>query len=416
VGGDVFPREIYETLVRSNNAAIWSIGRHCCWPGGEGYPGGETVVDATRNYADTQKRHGSRGLVADEAYCREAWHGVVFEPDAYSRVVEEMLFETGRCDVQKGTSYVSADRDGDRLNTITVRTATGDVRTISARYFVDATADARVCRDLGCVIMHGEESADEFGESGAPAIAQRDAINAVSLIYRAAITESDHIDESSDGYDACPWQPAWPAAVIGHYPNGDLNINMLPTMNGAEFLEIVRGAGGYPAAYDECRRRVLGHWHSLQTRFPEFRRYRLSWIAPSLGVRESARVRCEYILTQHDLMAGISGQAHEDIIALADHAMDIHGERSQGIGELREPYGVPFRCLLPLGLDNVAVACRGAGFTHIAASSCRLSRTMMDLGHAAGGAIALALQAESPLRNVDASTLRAKLRADGARL
>ena len=36
------------------------------------------------------------------------------------------------------------------------------------------------------------------------------------------------------------------------------------------------------------------------------------------------------------------------------------------------------------GFDNLLVAGRGAGFSHIAASSCRLSRTMMSLGHAAG--------------------------------
>jgi hypothetical protein len=38
-------------------------------------------------------------------------------------------------------------------------------------------------------------------------------------------------------------------------------------MQGEEFLSL-----GYPAAYAECRRRVLAHWHYLQTSpdFPEF--------------------------------------------------------------------------------------------------------------------------------------------------
>jgi hypothetical protein len=72
------------------------------------------------------------------------------------------------------------------------------------------------------------------------------------------------------------------ASCINHYPNGDLNINMLPTMEGAEFLAL-----GRAAAMAECRRRVHCHWHFLQTHFPEFRQYRLATIFPLLGIRES---------------------------------------------------------------------------------------------------------------------------------
>ena len=97
---------------------------------------------------------------------------------------------------------------------------------------------------------------------------------------------------------------------MNHYPNGDLNINMLPTMDGEEFLR-----RGYQAAYAECRRRVLAHWHDLQTRYEEFRRYRITWIAPALGVRETRRIVGEYVLTEHDVRGGLSQQKHPDIIA-----------------------------------------------------------------------------------------------------
>ena len=162
---------------------------------------------------------------------------------------------------------------------------------------------------------------------------------------------------------------------------------------------------------------MLAHWHYLQTRidFPEFKRYTISWIAPSLGVRETARVVGEYILTEHEILKGISRQTDPDIITLADHAMDRHGEGG-GCIELREPYGVPYRCLLPKGIDNLLVACRGASFSSIAASSCRLSRTMMALGHAAGVAAALAKENGVALRAVPAEALRETLRLQHADL
>jgi len=43
-----------------------------------------------------------------------------------------------------------------------------------------------------------------------------------------------------------------------------------------------------------------------------------------------------------------------------------------------------YRCLLPRGVDNLCTAGRAASFSHIAASSCRLCRTMMTPGQGAG--------------------------------
>jgi hypothetical protein len=77
--------------------------------------------------------------------------------------------------------------------------------------------------------------------------------------------------------------------------------------------------------------------------------------------------------------------------------------------ELKVGYGIPFRCLMPLEYDNLLVACRGASFSHIAASSCRLSRTMMVLGEAAGAAAAVAVRQGRMLEDVDALSATAHL-------
>jgi hypothetical protein len=197
------------------------------------------------------------------------------------------------------------------------------------------------------------------------------------------------------------------------YPCGDLNVNALPTMEGRETYDL-----GHEAAYAECRRRVLAHWHHAQTTFPEFRKFRRSWIAPALGIRESRRVVGEYVLTEHDLLAGLSGQKHEDVIAIADHPMDTHGPSTgrAGCGYLREPYGVPYRCLIPKGYDNLLVACRAASFSSLAASSCRLSRTMMQVGQAAGTAAVLAQEQSVSLPRVSYAALQDALRAQHVQL
>jgi hypothetical protein len=209
----------------------------------------------------------------------------------------------------------------------------------------------------------------------------------------------------------CWWARRFPSAQISHSPRGDLIVNMLPTMEGEEFMRL-----GYLKAREECQRRVRAHWHDLQTRCAEFRGYRLDWIAPQLGVRETQRVVGEYVLTQLDLDAGLSGQKHPDIIAIADHPCDTHGGHNKGIQPLREPYGVPYRCLVPKGQRNLLIACRAASFSSIAASSCRLSRTMMLLGQAAGTAVALAKELKVDMPDVPAERLRASLRQQNVQL
>ena len=73
---------------------------------------------------------------------------------------------------------------------------------------------------------------------------------------------------------------------------------------------------------------------------------------------------------------------------------------------MKQPYGIPYRCLLPLKTKNVMIAGRSASFSNIAASSCRLSRTMMQLGEATGVAAAIAVADNTDLRNVDAALIR----------
>ncbi|MCR4413335.1 MAG: FAD-dependent oxidoreductase [Thermoguttaceae bacterium] len=342
-GGTGIPFDLYRRLKQVPGAVgISSYGRHLAWfkPDQEPYrfPGGETIIDPRRCYADTLRRHGTRGLGADEAACREQWHGVVFEPEAMAATMRAMLDETGRCRVLLNTTFRMVHATAGRVESLEL----GDGQRIVARCYVDATGDGWLCLGAGCDVMTGQEARDRFNEPIAPAQATRN-VNGVTLIYRVTRKPKPGIDPLPTNVPArCWWRESFPVAQMNHYPNGDLNINMLPTMDGQEFLR-----RGDQAADAECRRRVLAHWHDLQTRYDEFRHYRMAWVAPALGVRETRRIVGEYVLTERDVRAGLSRQAHPDIIAVADHALDTHGSHAHGIGELREPYGVPYRCLIP---------------------------------------------------------------------
>lgn len=401
VGGTGFPFEIYNRLTEIPHAVgIYSFGRHMSWDGPATFPGGEHVIDPQRKYVDTLRRHRSRTQRADAAFRKATWHGVVFEPEAYERVLKGMLLETERITLLTRTTFTGVRCSGGRIIDLTLTSG----ERVTASYYVDSTGDGVLCRAAGGESLYGQEGTGAFGEPSAPG-EPNDRINGVTLIFRVTRASTARVEPLPDGVAADCWWGRFPAMSAVRYPNGDYNCNMLPTLEGRDFTRL-----GYARAYEECRRRVYAYWHHVQTKWPEFRSCRLVSIAPALGIRETTRVRGEYVLREQDLRAGCSGQTHQDIIAIADHALDRHGTGG-GALELGEPYGIPYRSLIPHGMKNVLVACRGASFTSIAASSCRLSRTMMQLGQAAGTAAVLAKTLAVDLPDVPPAALRRELRA-----
>lgn len=400
IGATGVPHRVFQRLMRIPKAAgVYRVDRHCSWKKPwEKYtfPGGLIETDPCLTYAQTLLRHGPG--MGDEAWFREHCHGVIFEPDAMAGVMLDMLKETGRCRVLLSTAFKEAHHANGQVSEVTLSNGT----VVRAKIFIDAT-DGALCAQLGCELMQGRDARAAFNEPGAPP-EPVSRMNGATLVYRVTPvgkTEPDLVEPlPQDIPEACWWQKSFPYAFVGVYPDGDRFVNMLPTMRGEEYLELGTGK-----AYAECERRVRAHWHWYQKNFDEFRRFKLKMIFPVVGIRESRRVRGEYVLNQNDLIDGVTKQKHGDIIAIADHPMDSHGGGGPG-GELKEAYGIPYRCLLPLKTENVLIAGRAASFSAIAASSCRLSRTMMQLGEAAGVAAYLACDHRVPLRGVDAAEIR----------
>lgn len=412
-GGTGLPQEIYHRLREIPQAVgISSVGRHCCWPGeGEGptYPGGENLIAPDLTYEDTLRRHGSKGLARDETFVRKHWHNVVFEPHAYARVAATLLAETTRCRVLRCTTVTDVEvRDG-RIDTI--RLSTGP--TVRPAFLADCSGDMGLAVAAGCRTMLGQEPRSAFDEPSAPDVPGEE-LNAASLLYRVSPQQAEDVQPLPPGVPAdCWWAERFPAAAFEQYPCGDLNVNMLPTLPGRLAEQL-----GPEAALAESRRRVLAHWHHCQSVFPEFRRFALTWIAPLLGVRESRRVVGRKVLTENDVRAGLSRQDPAELVAIADHALDTHGSTTgrAGCRELAEPYGIAYPCLLAADVRNLLIPCRGGSFSSIAASSARISRTLMQLGQAAGNAAALAHNLRCELHEVPPDRLRKTLLDQGVQL
>ena len=310
---------------------------------------------------------------------------VHFEPEALHAAMLETLLEAG-VRVWHNALVEDIMRDGSRLTGALVRDCvTGEQARIPFDGAIDCTGDAVVCRMAGVKTKFGEESGAEYGEMSAPAQPGGE-VNGVSLIFRttpSAQPRASVIPEWIKDTGAEQWIRAQgvPHSHVTIYPNGDRCYNPCPLMSGKEYWAL------RPAERRrECLARVWVLWDHYQNACEGHMGWKISQISPRVGVRESWRVQAARILTENDIRAG---KIDEESIALADHVLVIHGPRRVENWEFSGPYGIPMGSLVTMEYENLLVAGRCAGFSHIAASSCRLSRTMMDLGEAAGAAAAL---------------------------
>ncbi|MBI4082747.1 MAG: FAD-dependent oxidoreductase [Candidatus Lambdaproteobacteria bacterium] len=176
--------------------------------------------------------------------------------------------------------------------------------------------------------------------------------------------------------------------------NGELYVNATRVLNvsGLSTLEI-------SDAIVECYRQIEAYARFLKEDVPGCEKATLGVIAPVLGVRETRHILGDYVLTGDDVM---TGARFEDSIAADNSALDIH-DVSGADTDFRSlpPYEIPYRCLVPQGVEQLLVAGRCISVDHIAHGRARNMPACMAEGQAAGIAAAVAIRTETTVRAVD---------------
>ncbi|HUF92147.1 MAG TPA: FAD-dependent oxidoreductase, partial [Candidatus Limnocylindria bacterium] len=135
----------------------------------------------------------------------------------------------------------------------------------------------------------------------------------------------------------------------------------------------------------------------------------------NVGVRETRRIRGDYVLTADDLL---TARPFPDVVARGTYPLDIHDPEGKGTMlkrvSLGKAYDIPLRSLLPVGLDRVIVSGRCISGTHEAHSSYRVMPISMATGQAAGVCAALAARTKRLPREVPPGDVQEELRRQGA--
>ncbi len=213
------------------------------------------------------------------------------------------------------------------------------------------------------------------------------------------------------------------AAILqAAHERGELNLYAGPypaTFSGSDvYFNATRTAGDNTDPADWTHAEIQGRrdaWTMFELwkeALPEFADAYFMTSGPVAGARESRRIVGDYVLTEEDVL---QGRMQEDVIVLGAWRLDRHPADKPGYHDIpwTPPYAIPYRTLLPQGVENLMVAGRCHSATSEALASSRVTATAMGMGQAAGIAAGLAVADGKLPRTVDVSQVQDKIRQAG---
>ncbi|MFA4945662.1 MAG: FAD-dependent oxidoreductase [Lentisphaeria bacterium] len=356
------------------------------------------------------------GGIADEiaaALVAEGWgwrnsHGVWFECEGLKLVLERQARAAGLKLLYH--SFFSDTLVEDGVVTGAVVQSKSGRELVRAKRVIDCTGDGDVAHHAGCAWEMGRESDGRC--------------QPVTLMFTIGGVEWGKVEKWRTSY-AMP--EVWEAAIA----KGDMrpfqktimgfwHTPTRPDQVGVNFTHVIHvdstKAAELTAATLEAREQCHESVAVFRKYVPGMEGCYLVSTPNTIGIRESRRILGDYVMTAED----VKGQAEfPDSIGYGSFFVDIHRIDGPGMDPTvwRPPrgfkYQMPYRMLLPRGVENLLVAGRCASCTHLALGSLRVMVQCLAQGEAAGTAAALSLQAGVAPRRLEVAQLQAALRAQG---
>lgn len=163
----------------------------------------------------------------------------------------------------------------------------------------------------------------------------------------------------------------------------------------------------------EGRKQAMEYHRFLKDMVPGYENSILINFSSYIGVRESRRIVGDYWLTKDDIL---SARKFNDAIAMCGAPIEDHRGDKTHWEYLPEgaTYDIPYRCLLPKGIEGLLIAGRCISASHDAHASLRSMGQCMAMGQAAGLAAGLSCHSDKTPRCIDTNELREKLLDLGA--
>ncbi len=329
--------------------------------------------------------------------------GVTYEPEGLKLAWDRLTAGAG-VQVLHHCRLIAVIADDLRITGVVIDTKVGP-RRVAARTFVDASGDAELAWRAGAAV---NRPVDENRAQPLTATFRLGGVDVTKTtskeLHRLMAQAAD-----SGGYDLPRREGSSHRTVLP----GVVHTNMT-RVSGIDATDPF----ALSAAEREGRRQAGEYVRFLLSEVPGYEHAYLLGTAVWIGVRETRRLHGRYILTRDDVLGA---RDFEDAIARCGAPVEDHDGGGGTIWEYVGPdgtpsgqtYGIPYRCLIPVDLDNTLVAGRCLSATHDAHASVRSMAQCMAMGQAAGAAAALALDHDGQTAELDPRVLRERLSEDG---
>ena len=277
----------------------------------------------------------------------------------------------------------------------------GQLQEITAPVTIDATGSGIVAATAGCTIMYGSEAKSDFNESYGLEVSDGK-VQPCTQMYISQRVRKDAV---------------FPIERFGSGVLEDNNRRWAQEQDREEFYRNNTGIFLHWGVSSECKDttdpvEVARTQMKVQKSMERYVKILaeagfVMHLAPKIGIRESRRVRGEYVLTVDDLFNGVQP---DDKIADANYPIDAWGWKIPAeIKRKVRPYGIPYRSLIPLDTEGLLLAGRIISGTRLANSSYRVQPICSSVGEAAGTAAAMAALGKTSVRDIDVKRLISNL-------
>ena len=347
-------------------------------------------------------------------------HVTPFEAEGLKLIIDEMLEEAG-VKVLYHTDFLRPMLEGNTITGVLVSSKRG-LEVVKGTVVIDCTGDGDVACRSGVPYEMGNEELNLMQ----PATMFFHICNADEEKMNADIQANLHNFYRKDGvnYRSFHWR------VTEARENGDwdlkrVSIGLFRMPKPDEWCVNTSRIMGVDSTDNESltsaeivgRRQADQIIRFLQKYVPGCENAKIKSTASYIGIRESRHIQGDYRLTADDLL---DSKVPEDSILLAANSVDVHGRFGPTSNEYvpikGDYYGVPYRSLLPKGIEQMLIAGRCVSADSTAAGAIRVMPPCMGMGQAAGIAAALAVKDGTTVRNVDVQNLREVLKENGAYL
>ena len=315
------------------------------------------------------------------------------------KLLFDRLMKENNIDVLLHSYLTEVQRSGDDIKSITVANKSGDMK-FEAKYFIDCTGDADLASLAGCAYKLGREP-DSLCQP-------------MTLCFRLANVDTEKYLQNKDKINPLYKQfqsegkiknPREDVLIFTHMSGGVLHFNSTRVVkhNPIDAFDLTK-------AETMAREQICELHNFMKTNIDGFQNSTLVMSAPQIGIRESRMIEGEYTITGDDL---ISCKQFEDSIARGKYGIDIHSPDGSGttLKHLApdEYYTIPYRSLVPKGINNLIAAGRCISSTHEAQSAYRVMPICCCIGEAAGTAVGYALKGGLKMKDVPVDKVQKSL-------